>query len=126
MVVVGIAGVPHSDRLIRGAANLARRASATLVGMHVRRARYSPGHHGTAHAVLTRDGALSGVEGGATPDRAPLPHTGVELPVVAGDHELGRLILIPSGPTPVSLVERRVAVAIADVFALALAERSRA
>jgi hypothetical protein len=49
----------------------------------------------------------------------------VEVPVVAGGHEFGRLVLVPSGSAPVSREERIVALAIADALAIGLARSVR-
>ena len=50
-----------------------------------------------------------------------LPAEGVEVPVSHGGHVLGRLVLVPQPHRGTTRPQRRVAVAIADQFAVALA-----
>jgi hypothetical protein len=50
-----------------------------------------------------------------------LPSEGVEVPVNHGGHLLGRLVLVPQPHRGTTRPQRRVAVAIADQFAVALA-----
>lgn len=106
-----------------GEAQLVERAVTALEQLlDLRGCRWASGYHGGAYPHLTHDGDLVGGEIGAR-DLAPLPASGVEVPVIAGIRELGRLILVPAGSAPVSREERIVAVAIADVLGLALARR---
>lgn len=119
MQVEALIAVVHATAAPASAPDLVDRTVAALTDLlDLREGHWSPGYHGTAHPRLGRDGEISGRD--QTPDRAPLPATGVELSVSVGSQELGRLILVPAGRTPISREERLVAVAIADVFALAL------
>jgi hypothetical protein len=61
-----------------------------------------------AHVRFARTGHRSGFE---------LPDEGVDLPVLARGHEIGRFVLIPTAGVATSLEERVVAVAIADQVA---------
>ena len=109
----------------RPESELADRAAASLAQLlDLRHCHWSSGYHGEAHPVLTRSGEIAR-EWSSNPDRAPLPATGVELPVTGGGRELGRFVLVPASAAPVSREERLVAVAIADAFGLALAGRDR-
>jgi hypothetical protein len=97
---------------------LADRAMRALSDqLDLRDAHWSPGYHGAAHPYLTGHGEIAGT-GSSTPGRAPPPPAGIELPVTVGSQELGRQVLVPA---PLSREEPLVAVAIADVFGLALA-----
>ena len=104
---------------------LADRAAAALEEMlDLRECRWAAGYHGEAYPRLAPGGEVSG-QGVSPRDRAPLPENGVEVPVVAGGHEFGRLVLVPSGSAPVSREERIVALAIADALAIGLARSVR-
>lgn len=117
--VDALIAVVHATAVPANAPELVDRTVAALTDLlDLREGHWSPGYHGTAYPRLGRDGEISGRA--QTTDRAPLPGTGVELPVNVGSQEFGRLILIPAGRTPISREERLVAVAIADLFALAL------
>lgn len=82
--------------------------------LDLRSCRWAPDYRGAAYPVLGDDGELSGIE--ATSDRAPLPGTGVEIPVRVGRRELGRFVVVPDTSKPVSREERLVALTIADLF----------
>jgi K+-sensing histidine kinase KdpD len=117
--VDALVAVVHATAGRITAPELADRTVAALTELlDLREGRWLPGYHGAAHPRLGRDGEVSGMN--ASTDRAPFAATGVELPVTVGGHELGRLILVPAGRTSISREERLVAVAIADVFGLAL------
>lgn len=79
---------------------------------------WSPGFHGTIHAVLQRDASIVG-------DRSSpgLPDGFLEVPVTYGGDELGRLVLRADSDAPVSVEERAVVLAIADLFAVGVAGR---
>ena len=98
------------------AAELTREATTAISTILSVECRWAPGYHGTAGAVLERDGSIEGQR-----DEAILPDD-TELPVVSGGIELGRLILRARRPTVVSREERGVAIAIADLLAHRLAE----
>jgi hypothetical protein len=55
-----------------------------------------------------------------------LPHSGVEVPVVAHGVSYGRLVLRPRAGTSATMEQRRVAIALADELGLALASTRRA
>jgi K+-sensing histidine kinase KdpD len=61
-----------------------------------------------AHTRFARTGSRAGFE---------LPEDGVDLPVLARGHEIGRFVLIPTPGVATTLEERVVAVAIADQVA---------
>jgi K+-sensing histidine kinase KdpD len=117
--VDALVAVVHATAGRITAQELADQTVAALTELlDLREGRWSPGYHGAAHPLLGRDGEVSGMN--ASTDRAPFAASGVELPVTVGGHELGRLILVPAGRTAISREERLVAVAIADVFGIAL------
>ena len=93
--------------------------TTTLRGLlGLRSCDWSPGFHGTIHAVLQRDGSVVGDR--STPG---LPDGFLEVPVVYGGDELGRLVLRADTDAPVSVEERSVVLAIADLFAVGVARR---
>lgn len=101
--------------------DLAEHALAALrTVMDLRECHWSPGYHGAAYPRLLRDGGIA--DGNSRiAATGPLPASGVELPVDAGPHEFGRIILIPHRNATVSCEHRLVAVAIADILGTALA-----
>lgn len=115
--------------VVQGAneAELADKAARALTSLlDLRECRWTPGYHGAAYPELARDGGIVPRPAGRLLDRSPLPPTGVELPVNTGAREAGRFVLVPAHRTSLSREERRVAVAIADLFGLGLLLRSAA
>ena len=101
---------------------LAERTCVALTELlDLRSCRWRPGYHGSAYPVLDVKGDVSGA---GRRDRAPLPATGVEIPVRGGGRELGRLVVVPSTDRPVSREERAVASAVAQLFGRALSRRA--
>jgi K+-sensing histidine kinase KdpD len=78
----------------------------------------------TAAPQLGRHGALEGTALRFDGDDFVLPREGVELPVVGGGRELGRLTLRPGEHSHASAEQRRVAVALADELGIVLAADS--
>lgn len=75
---------------------------------------WSPGFGGTVGSVLRRSGRIE------RRDEARLPDGYLEVPVVWGPTELGRLVMRSGSSRPFSLEERRTVVAVADTFAAGL------
>lgn len=106
------------DELVAGTA-------ATLSHLlDLRECRWAADYHGSARPVIGRTGGLE-EEHAATSDGPHLPEMGAELPAIHDGRELGRFIVVPARRRPISREERSVAIAIADVFARALAEQRR-
>ncbi len=94
-------------------------ACATLCGLlGLRQCRWQPGHRGVAGPVLLPGGALMGSLGALSRDRAVLP-TGMEIPAVVADREIGRFVVVPDPRLAVSIEERRAALAVVSLFAVA-------
>jgi K+-sensing histidine kinase KdpD len=141
-VAVGVfASVRHAMRLdaqvqARGAAHLEDVAAVVAAGANldeawpvVRRAlldqldlqscRFEPTpfeHHYTA---LGRDGHIESTVLHYEPGGFALPPEGAVVPVVAGGHSLGRLVLLPTPHRGTTRSQRRVVVALADQLAVA-------
>jgi hypothetical protein len=79
--------------------------------LDARTCHWLPGFHGTVGAVLDRSTSFAGAGGPA------LPAAGLEIPVVWGREELGRLVVRGDATEPISAEERRTLVTIADLFA---------
>lgn len=89
--------------------------TGTLVDLlDARTCHWSPGFHGTIGGVLDRSTNFTGAEGPA------LPAAGLEIPVVFGREELGRLIVRGDSNEPISAEERHTLVTIADFFAVGI------
>lgn len=77
---------------------LAERTCTALTDLlELRSCRWSPGYRGSAYPVLEVGGEVSD---SGLKDRAPLPSTGVEIPVLNGGHELGRIVAVPASDRP--------------------------
>ncbi len=75
-------------------------------------------------ASLGRHGALEGAVLRFEGEDFALPREGLELPVVGGGRELGRLVLRPGTNSHASAEQRRAAVALADELGVVLAADS--
>ncbi len=75
----------------------------------------------TTSAQLGRRGALYGTTFRFDGNDFALPREGLELPVVGGGRELGRLVLRPGAQSQASAEQRRVAVTLADELGIVLA-----
>ena len=114
-IIGASAGSVSEDELVE------RTCLALTELLDLRSCRWRPGYRGAAYPVLDVTGDVSGP---GRRDRAPLPATGVEIPVRGGGRELGRLVAVPSTDRPVSREERAVASAVAQLFGRALSRRS--
>ncbi len=102
------------ERLLAGATATVRRE------LHLQDCRYEPiGSDSGSFVTMARNGSVDAVALRWNPDGFELPEDGVEIPVVRGDTRLGRLVLIPTAGVGVPLERRRLAVAVADVLAVA-------
>jgi K+-sensing histidine kinase KdpD len=130
-------GRSELDRIHRMAERVARGAEAAevihaaqielteLLGLQSSRFE-APPYGGEPRPHLERSGAIAGQHGRrATRGGFELPAEGVELPVLARGHEVGRFVLVPRPNVGVSLDERIVAVAIADQVGAAIAGEPR-
>lgn len=76
---------------------------------------WAEGFRGTIGHVMARNGVISGWQGPG------MPSGYVEISVAHRGTEFGRLILRAHDPVPISVEERRTAVAVADILAAGLA-----
>jgi K+-sensing histidine kinase KdpD len=81
--------------------------------------RFEPGTT-TEMPLLRRSGALVAPSMHLAKDGFTLPDQGVAIAVIAADRTLGHIILLPRAGSGSSLERRRVAVALADQYAVAL------
>jgi K+-sensing histidine kinase KdpD len=85
--------------------------------------RFEPGS-ATTVPVLARTGSLVAPSMQITREGFALPAGGVALAVVASGSTRGHIVLVPGEPTGSTLESRRMAVALADQLAVALARES--
>lgn len=90
--------------------------------LHLRECRWRPGYHGRIGAVLTKRGTFRATAPREEQTEAFLPRT-LEIPVHGSGNELGRLVLATDPSTPVSVEERLVSLAIADILGTTLTRR---
>lgn len=74
---------------------------------------------------LHRDGRLPATEHVFTGEGFELPEDGVEVLVETGSNVLGRLVLVPTAHAGATRAERKVVVALADQFAVAVARTAQ-
>lgn len=83
---------------------------------------FEPGGE-TGRVVLARSGRIMSEHLEFTGDTFSLPPEGVDVPVVFAGRQLGAMVLVPRPKTGLQIEERRMAVALADLLAVATARR---
>jgi K+-sensing histidine kinase KdpD len=87
--------------------------------LHLADCRFEPGPS-TGHVVLPRSGALVARSMTATAQGFAMPAEGLAIPVVAGGATAGHIVMIPAPHTGSTHDSRRLAIALADQYAVAL------
>lgn len=82
--------------------------------------RYEPDVDGRPFPVLDPIGRLEGHQFTWVGNGFALPADGVQVPMSDGVRSVGRLVLVPRPGTSTSRAQRRLAVAIGDIFAVAV------
>jgi K+-sensing histidine kinase KdpD len=95
--------------------------SALQEELGLREVRFESGLSLTARPEIGREGQLDVHEMRWTPQGMQLPSEGVEIPVRAGGRALGHVVLMPTPGRGTSREQRRVAVALTDQLAIAMA-----
>jgi hypothetical protein len=98
-----------------------RDAVANTLGLAA--CRLEPGHPDGARPLVERSGAVDTRVYRHAPGGMELPVEGADLPVIHHGRTLGHIVLSPTPGRGTSRDERRVAVALSDLLAVALGER---
>jgi K+-sensing histidine kinase KdpD len=107
-----------------GASDLWPLVETTVVSqLHLRECRFELGP-ATTFPVVPRSGSLTGTSVRFRAGAVQLPLDGAAIAVAAGGHVLGHLVLLPDPDRGSDLEARRVAVAVADLYAVALAREA--